>query len=136
MFTTSINTTVSTNLDFAYTSLESISASAKLSINETVPTGTSDVFVNFTFSTGSGVFLGMATDVALYPLVIKTNNPVTPTNVFSILSTNDLIKRNFSVEKDSLGNPITNITSLYVSNTGQLEASLRVDSLFDITPSI
>jgi hypothetical protein len=78
----------------------------------------------------------MATDVALYPLVIKTNDPVTPTNVFSILSTNDLIKRNFSVEKDSLGNPITNITSLYVSNTGQLEASLRVDSLFDITPSI
>jgi hypothetical protein len=25
---------------------------------------------------------------------------------------------------------------LYVSNTGALEASLRVDSLFDITPSI
>ena len=74
MFTTTVSTTVSTNLDFAYSTTESISASAKLAINETIPTGSVDTPVNFSFSTGSGVFLAMATNIELYPLLVKTNS--------------------------------------------------------------
>jgi len=135
-FTTAIITSASDNLDFAYTYSNQISASAKLSINETIPTGTINNFVNFSFNTGSGVFLAMASNINNYDLVIKTNNTSTPTNTFNVSSTGNLIYYKFLTDKDSFGAPIQNITGIFVNNTGALEASLRIDSLFDSTPGI
>jgi len=140
MFTTTVTKSVTTNLDFNYVSSETYEASAKLSINETIPSGSVDVPVNFSFSTGSGILLALSTNLALYPLVVKTNDPSSPTNTFSLEAnqSNIATKQNgsFNLSVDSLGVPINNIESFYVSNTGELAATLRVDSLFDITPSI
>jgi hypothetical protein len=136
MYTTVINTTVSQDLDFAYATSKSINSSAKLSVNEDIPTGVNDVQFNFNFSTGSGVFLSFASNIALYPLIVKTNDSINPTNYFEVRATNQHIYYNFSTDKDSNGSPILDIQTLYISNTGELPASLRIDSLFDITPLI
>jgi hypothetical protein len=136
MFTTSVTTSAFQSLDFSYESTQTFTASAKLSINETIPTGTVDTPINFTFSTGSGVFLAMATNIELYPLIIKTNDANSPTNIFNLSALNQRIYTDFSTQKDFFGNLINNIDTLYVSNTGVLPATLRIDSLFDITPSI
>jgi hypothetical protein len=140
MFTTTVSTSVTTNLDFNYVSNKTYEASAKLSINETIPTGTTNVPVNFSFSTGSGVLLALSTNIALYPLVIKTNSTVSPNNTFSLIAnqSNIFVKNDntFSLTADASGSPLKDINTLYVSNTGTLPASLRVDSLFDITPGI
>ncbi len=135
-FTTSIVTSASNNLDYSYTYTNSISASAKLSVNESIPSGTINNFSNFTFNTGSGVFLAIGSDVIGYDLNIKTNSSGTPVNYFNISNTGDLIYFNLVGAKDSSGIAIQNISGIYISNTGTSTASLRIDSLFDTTPSI
>lgn len=136
MFTTTVTTTALQNLDFAYETAQTYSASAKLSINETIPSGTIDTPINFSFSTGSGVLLALATNIELYPLVIKTNSTSSPANVFNLTTLGQKIYTDFVAQKDSLNNNLQNINTLYVSNTGTLAATLRIDSLFDGTPSI
>jgi hypothetical protein len=136
MFTTTVTTSVSQNLDFLYETSDVYSASAKLSINETIPSGSTNVPVNFSFSTGSGIFLALASNIELYPLIVKTNDSVAPTNTFNLTANGQKIYTNFLTQNDSLGSSIQNINVLYVSNTGTLPASLRIDSLFDGTPNI
>ena len=136
MFTTTVTTSALENLDFSYETTQSYSASAKLSINETIPSGTINTPINFSFSTGSGVFLALATNIELYPLVIKTNSTGSPTNVFNLTALGQKIYTDFVAQKDSLNNNIQNINTIYVSNTGELVATLRIDSLFDGTPNI
>jgi hypothetical protein len=136
MFTTTVTTSVTQNLDFAYETTDTYSASAKLSINETIPTGTVDTPINFSFSTGSGVLLALASNIELYPLVIKTNSTGSPANTFNITALTQKIYTDFETQKDSLGSNIQNINTIYVSNTGELSAILRIDSLFDGTPNI
>lgn len=135
-FTTTVTTLASTNLDYTYSSSISISASAKLSINESIPSGTTNNYVNFSFNTGSGVFLGMASDLTNYNLRIKTNNSGSPVNNFYVSNTGNLLFFNFIKDRDSNGSIIQNITGLYIDNTGTSTASLRIDSLFDSTPGI
>jgi hypothetical protein len=135
-FTTTVTKTAATNLDFNYSNTRSISSSAKFSIDETIPTGTSDNVVNFSFSTGSGVLLAMATDLLAYPLIVRTNSASSPDNIFNITNSNQVIFDNLSVAFDSSGTLLTNINQLFVSNTGNLPASFRVDALFDNTPGI
>jgi len=136
-FSTTVTKTATTNLDFNYSSAISIQSSAKLSVNETIPTGTSNAVINFTFNTGSGVFLAMATDILAYPLIIKTNNTgALATNTFNITNSSQYIFDTLAVAYDSSGVLLKNISGLYVSNTGELPASLRVDALFDISPGI
>jgi len=136
MFTTTVTTSALESLDFSYETAQTYSASAKLSINETIPSGTIDTPINFSFSTGSGVFLALATNIELYPLVIKTNSTGSPANVFNLTALGQKIYTDFVTQKDSLNNNLQNINTLYVSNTGELVATLRIDSLFDGTPSI
>jgi hypothetical protein len=136
MFTTVISTEATQNLDFNYSKSTSLSASAKLSVNETIPSGTSENFVNFNFNTGSGVLLAIATDNLLYPLTIKTNNTANPSNIFNVSNTSQVISYNFLQDVDSSGNSIRNITGLFVTNTGTSEINLRIDALFDITPNL
>lgn len=135
-FTTTVTKTAATNLDFNYSNTISISSSAKFSIDETIPTGTSNNVVNFSFSTGSGVLLAMATDLLAYPLIVRTNSASSPDNIFNITNSNQVIFDNLSVAFDSSGTLLTNINQLFVSNTGNLPASFRVDALFDNTPGI
>jgi len=135
-FTTTVTTTASNNLDYTYSYSNSISASAKLSVNESIPSGTTNNFSNFTFNTGSGVFLAMASDVSTYNLKIKTNSSTTPINYFNISSTGNLVYFNLGSATDSSGVLIKNISGIYIDNTGTSVASLRIDSLFDTTPSI
>jgi hypothetical protein len=135
-FTTTVTKTAATNLDFNYSNTRSISSSAKFSIDETIPTGTSNNVVNFSFSTGSGVLLAMATDLLLYPLIVRTNSTSSPSNIFNITNSDQVIFDSLSVAFDSSGTLLTNINQLFVSNTGNLPASFRVDALFDNTPGI
>lgn len=135
-FTTTVTKTAATNLDFNYSNTRSISSSAKFSIDETIPTGTSNNVVNFSFSTGSGVLLAMATDLLLYPLIVRTNSTSSPDNIFNITNSDQVIFDNLAVAFDSSGTLLTNINQLFVSNTGNLPATLRVDALFDNTPGI
>jgi hypothetical protein len=135
-FTTTVTKTAATNLDFNYSNTISISSSAKFSIDETIPTGTSNNVVNFSFSTGSGVLLAMATDLLAYPLIVRTNSTSSPSNIFNITNSNQVIFDSLSVAFDSSGTLLTNINQLFVSNTGNLPASFRVDALFDNTPGI
>jgi hypothetical protein len=136
MYTTTVTTTAIQDLDFAYSSSKTFSASAKLSINENIPTGVIDTPVNFNFSTGSGVLLAFSSNIALYPLQIKTNSAGSPTNYFEIRTTSQLIFSEFGRDRDFNNDLVTNITQLFVSNTGTLPATLRIDSLFDGTPNI
>lgn len=136
MFTTVIDTNATQNLDFNYSRSQSLSASAKLSVNETIPSGTTENFINFNFNTGSGVLLAMATDNLLYPLIVKTNNTGSPINIFNVSNSNQVINYNFNTDKDASGNGIRNITGLFVSNTGTSDINLRIDALFDITPNL
>ena len=136
MYTTTITNTASQDLDFAYSSSKTLTASAKLSINEDIPTGVMDTPVNFSFSTGSGVFLAFSSNIALYPLQIKTNDATSPTNYFTVTTTTQKIFSEFGRDRDTNNNLVTNITQIFVSNTGTLPAELRIDSLFDGTPGI
>lgn len=135
-FTTTVTKTAATNLDFSYSTTRSISSSAKFSIDETIPTGTSNNAVNFSFSTGSGVLLAMATDLLAYPLTVRTNSTSSPSNIFNITNSNQVIFDKLSMAFDSNGALLTNINQLFVSNTGNLAASFRVDALLDNTPGI
>ncbi|MEY4342769.1 MAG: hypothetical protein RL736_565 [Pseudomonadota bacterium] len=135
-YTTTISKTASTSLDFNYASTSTVTGSAKLSINETIPTGTTNVLVNFNFSVTSGVFLAMATDIVGYPLTIKTNSSSAPDNGFILTNANQVIFDDMGRALDSYADSLVDITALYVSNTGVLPASLRIDSLFDGTPGV
>lgn len=135
-YTTTISKTASTSLDFNYASTSTVTGTAKLSINETIPTGTTDALVNFNFSVTSGVFLAMATDIVAYPLTIKTNSSSSPDNAFTLTNANQVIFDDMGRALDSYADSLVNITALYVSNTGVLPASLRIDSLFDGTPGV
>jgi hypothetical protein len=86
--------------------------------------------------TGSGVLLAMATNLLAYPLIVRTNSTSSPDNIFNITNSNQFIFDNLPLSFDSSGNLLTNINQLFVSNTGNLPASFRVDALFDNTPGI
>jgi len=136
-FNTNVTTIASTNLDYTYSSNISLSGSAKISINETIPTGSQNNFVNLNFSTGSGVFLGMASpDTVGYSLRVKTNNASTPVNTFFLSSTGTVLLFNFGKDLDSTGNIVRNISGLFIDNAGTSAATFRLDGLYDITPGI
>lgn len=136
MYTVNVTKSASSNLDFSYSSTRSVSGSAKLAIDELLPTGTSDIPVNFTFSTGSGVLLALATNLQAYPITVKTNNSSSAVNVFSITNSSQIIYDDIPRSIDSNGVALQDISRFYVSNTGALSATFRVDSIFDNTPSI
>lgn len=140
-FDTTVTTLASTNLDFTYSASIPLSSSAKFSINESIPSGTTNNYVNFSFNTGSGRFLAMASDLTDYNLRIKSNTSGASAtqNTFLTSTTGNLLFYTFGAggQKDSTGAAILNITGgLYVDNTGTSLASFRLDSLFDVTPGI
>ena len=134
MYTTTVNKTASTNLDFQYSSNVVISGAAKYSINQIIPTGTTGAQVNFGFSMTSGTFLAIASVVGA--LELRAQSPTSPTNTFLLGAGENYIFDNLAIAKDSLGANLTTFTTLYVYNSGAVPATLRIDSLLDPTPGI
>jgi len=134
MYTTTVTKTVSTNLDFQYSSDIVISGAAKYSINQVVPSGTTGAQVNFGFSVTSGTFLAIA---ALQGnLELRTNSTSSPTNTFTLSAGENYIYDDLSIAKDTLGVNLDTFDVLYAYNTGEVPATLRIDSLLDPTPGI
>lgn len=134
MYTTTVNKSVATNLDFNYNSTLSISGEAKYSINQIVPTGTNGALINFGFSTVTGKFLALAAITG--PLEIRTDSTTTPKNTFRLLAGQSFIIDDLTNSVDSLGSGIQSFTSLYVYNSGVTAATLRMDSLLDPSPNL
>ena len=136
MYTTTVNKSVSTNLDFSHNSVNIVSGAAKLSINQVIPTGTNGASVNYNFSIVTGRLLAISAVNA--PLELRSNSTTSPTNTFLVNAGESYIFDNLTVgqAKDSLGNNLANITGLFVYNSGSLASTLRIDSLFDPTPTI
>jgi hypothetical protein len=134
MYTTTVNKSVSTNLDFSYTSSSILSGAAKYSINQVVPTGTNGALVNFGFSTVTGQFLGLASVGGA--LELRMTSTSVPTNVFRLVGGQSFIIDNMTNAVDSLGSGLQSFNELYVYNSGTTAATLRIDSLLDPTPDI
>ena len=134
MYTTTVNKSVATNLDFNYTTVSTISGAAKYSINQSVPTGTNGALVNFGFSTVTGRFLGLASVGG--PLELRMNSTNSPTNVFRLVAGQSFIVDEIPNAVDSLGGSLQSFNQLYVYNSGTVAATLRIDSLLDPTPTI
>jgi hypothetical protein len=134
MYTTTVNKSVATNLDFNYTSSSILSGAAKYSINQVIPTGTNGALVNFGFSTVTGQFLGLASVGG--SLELRMSSATVPTNVFKLLAGQSIIVDNIANAVDSLGGNLQSFNELYVYNSGAAAATLRIDSLLDPTPDI
>jgi hypothetical protein len=134
MYTTTVNKTVSTDLDFQYSNNTVISGAAKYSINQVIPTGTNGAQVNFGFSITSGTFLAIAAIQG--DIELKANSTTLPTNTFRLNAGENYIFDNLLLAKDSLGANLATFSTLYVYNSGLVPATLRVDSLLDPTPGI
>jgi hypothetical protein len=134
MYTTTVNKSVATNLDFNYTSSSIISGAAKYSINQVIPTGTNGALVNFGFSTVTGEFLGLASVGG--PLELRMSSTNAPTNVFKLVAGQGIIVDNIANAVDSLGGSLQSFNELYVYNSGTTAATLRIDSLLDPTPDL
>ncbi len=134
MYTTTVNKSVSTNLDFQYSSNINISGAAKYSINQIIPTGTSGSQVNFGFSMVSGTFLAIAAVGGA--LELRANSTSSPTNTFVVSAGESYIFDNLTIAKDSLGASLATFNTLFVYNSGSVAATLRIDSLLDPTPGL
>ena len=135
MYTTTVNKSVATNLDFNYSSSSVISGAAKYSINQVVPTGgTSGTLVNFGFNTVTGKFLGLASVTG--PLELRMGSKTVPTNTFRLVPSQNVIIDNIGNAVDSLGSGLQSFSLLYVYNSGTAASTLRIDSLLDPTPDI
>jgi len=132
MYTTTVNKSVSTNLDFQYSSNTTISGAAKYSINQIVPTGTDGALVNFGFSMVSGTFLAIA--AVQGALELRAFSGTSPGNTFLLSAGESYIFDNLAIAKDSLGANLSTFTTLNVYNSGSVPATLRIDSLLDPTP--
>jgi hypothetical protein len=129
-------------LESTYSASNVYIAGGKHAISEVIPTGTTNVSVEFNFDVSYGKVLAMGVNTD-YDITLKTNNSATPTNVFKLNTNNPMIFQaitgsNGLVDSwsyvDSNGEALETISSLYVSNTGTTPCTLLVDSLFDPTP--
>jgi hypothetical protein len=134
MYSTTVNKSVTANLDFNYSNTKTITGAAKYSINQVIPTGTNGAFLNFNFNINSGTFLGLASIGA--PIQIRANSTGNPTNVFLLTPGQSIIIDDIAGNVDSFGSGIQSFTEIYVYNSGNSPATLRIDSLFDPTPTL
>ena len=122
-------------LDVAFNRSESFSAGAKLSVSESILSGVTNQLINFQFSTGSGVLLGLQTN-APYNITLKADSTTTPTNTFIFNSSSTLIFTDITgTNRDSLNSGLKNITTgLYLTNSGTSTVSIDINYLYDPTP--
>jgi hypothetical protein len=138
MYITEVTKFVGTNLDFNYNSTSSVSGAGKLSVNQLVPTATTGARVNFTFDIVTGRFLAFASTPG--SLELRSNatgaGPISTGNRFFLSPGNNLIYDEISTARDSFGSGLRTISGLFVYNSGSIPSTLRIDSLFDPTPTI
>ena len=122
-------------LDVSFNKSESFSAGAKLSVSESILSGVTNQLINFQFSTGSGVLLGLQTN-APYNITLKADSTTTPTNTFIFNSSSTLIFTDITgTNRDSLNSGLKNIvTGLYLTNSGTSTVSIDINYLYDPTP--
>ena len=122
-------------LDVGFNRSESFSAGAKLSVSESILSGVTNQLINFQFSTGSGVLLGLQTN-APYNITLKADSTTTPTNTFIFNSSSTLIFTDITgTNRDSLNSGLKNIvTGLYLTNSGTSTISIDINYLYDPTP--
>lgn len=122
-------------LDVSFNKSKSFSAGAKLSVSESVLSGVTNQFINFQFSTGSGVLLGLQTN-SPYNITLKADSTSVPTNTFIFNSSSTLIFADITgVNRDSLNSGLKNITTgLYLTNSGTSTVSIDINYLYDPTP--
>jgi len=122
-------------LDVGFNRSESFSAGAKLSVSESILSGVTNQLINFEFSTGSGILLGLQTN-APYDITLKADSTTTPTNTFIFNSSSTLIFTDITgTNRDSLNSGLKNIvTGLYLTNSGTSTISIDINYLYDPTP--
>ena len=122
-------------LDVGFNRSKSFSAGAKLSVSESVLSGVTNQLINFQFSTGSGLLLGLQTN-APYDITLKADSTGTPTNTFIFNNLNTLIFTDITgTNRDSLNSGLKNIaTGLYLTNSGTSTVSIDINYLYDPTP--
>jgi len=122
-------------LDVSFNKSKSFSAGAKLSVSESILSGVTNQLINFEFSTGSGILLGLQTN-APYDIALKADSTTTPTNTFIFNNLNTLIFTNITgTDRDSLNSGLKNIvTGLYLTNSGTSTVSIDINYLYDPTP--
>jgi hypothetical protein len=136
MYVTTVTKNVATNLDFNYNSSTTISGAGKLSVNQIIPTGTNGALINYNFSIVTGRLLAIAAVDG--PLELRANSPTSPSNTFIVSAGESYVFDNLvvGIAKDSLNANLATFTGLFVYNSGSVAATLRMDSLFDPTPTI
>ena len=123
-------------LDVNFNRSKSFSAGAKLSVSESILSGVTNQLINFEFSTGSGILLGLQTN-SPYDITLKADSTGTPTNTFIFNSSSSLIFADITGinGKDSLNSGLKNIvTGLYLTNSGTSTVSIDINYLYDPTP--
>ena len=122
-------------LDVSFNKSKSFSAGAKLSVSESILSGVTNQLINFEFSTGSGILLGLQTN-APYDITLKADSTTTPTNTFIFNNLSTLIFTDITgTNRDSLNSGLKNIvTGLYLTNSGTSTVSIDINYLYDPTP--
>ena len=122
-------------LDVSFSKSRSFSAGAKLSVSESILSGVTNQLINFEFSTGSGILLGLQTN-APYNISLKADSTTTPTNTFIFNNLSTLIFTDITgTNRDSLNSVLKNIaTGLYLTNSGTSTVSIDINYLYDPTP--
>jgi len=120
-----------------------LSGNGRVQINESVPSGTTNSGVNFTFTVVSGAYLGLTSNGVC---TVSTNSTGSPANRF-ILSGNNNYSMVFArtggtagaavfAGTDSTGSALANVTALYVTNNdGGSNNTLTVETLYDASPN-
>ena len=122
-------------LDVSFNKSKNFSAGAKLSVSESILSGVTNQLINFEFSTGSGILLGLQTN-APYDITLKADSTTTPTNTFIFNNLSTLIFTDITgTNRDSLNSGLKNIvTGLYLTNSGTSTVSIDINYLYDPTP--
>jgi hypothetical protein len=118
-----------TNSQFRKT-ISIVSGESLSRINVLIPSGTTNYLLNFNYNTGSGVFLGMSTNSTNYPLTLKTNDSLSPTNTIKVSRDDQQIFFNQPGENlDYNGVTLKNINYLLIDNTGNRTIGLDIETL-------
>jgi hypothetical protein len=110
--------------------LQTVSGESLDRVNVTIPSGTTNYLLNFSYNTGSGVYLGMTTNTTSYPLTLKTNSPSAPVNTIIVSRDNQQIFFNAINENLDFNNStLKNINNLFITNTGTRAITLEIEAL-------
>lgn len=108
-----------------------LSAGAEHNIDEEIAAGIVDREVAFVLDVSQCKVLYLLSD---QPITIETNSGAAPGNVFTLAANKPFVWVDGNpAMRDSAGNLVVDITSIFISNPGEAVATLRIRSLLDPT---